>query len=101
MYPNQADAAGQAPLLSAAAAPRMAPKAGTARPRVLIPVFPGTNCEYDSARAVLQAGLEPEILVLNNQSAAGVADSAARFAKAARQSQIIFLPGGFFRRRRA
>ena len=95
VYPNQADAAGQAPLLSAAAAPRMAPKAGTARPRVLIPVFPGTNCEYDSARAVLQAGLEPEILVLNNQSAAGVADSAARFAKAARQSQIIFLPGGF------
>ena len=58
-------------------------------------MFPGTNCEYDSARAVLQAGLEPEIVVLNNQSAAGVADSAARFAKAARQSQIIFLPGGF------
>ena len=63
--------------------------------RSLIPVFPGTNCEYDSARAVLRAGLEPEILVVNNQSAAGVTESAARFAQAARQSQIIFVPGGF------
>jgi len=64
-------------------------------PKVLIPVFPGTNCEYDSARAAKRAGLEPEILVLNNQSAQGVAESAARFAKAARESQIIFVPGGF------
>ena len=77
------------------AAPRMAPKAGVAVPKVLIPVFPGTNCEYDSARAVQRAGLEPEILVLNNQSAQGVADSISRFAKAARNSQIIFVPGGF------
>ena len=66
-----------------------------AQPKVLIPVFPGTNCEYDSARAVLRAGLTPEILVVNNQTAAGVADSAARFAKAAQESQIIFIPGGF------
>ena len=64
-------------------------------PKVLIPVFPGTNCEYDSARAVQRAGLEPEILVMNNQSAQGVADSISRFAKAARDSQIIFVPGGF------
>ncbi|MEI3347401.1 MAG: phosphoribosylformylglycinamidine synthase subunit PurQ [Dysosmobacter sp.] len=62
---------------------------------MLIPVFPGTNCEYDSARAVERAGLTPEILVLTNQTAADVADSAARFAQAARQSQIIFVPGGF------
>ena len=72
-----------------------APKIGVAKPKVIIPVFPGTNCEYDSARAVMRAGMEPEILVLNNQSAQGVADSAARFAKAARQSQVIFVPGGF------
>ena len=54
---------------------RVAPKIGVAVPKVLIPVFPGTNCEYDSARAVLRAGLEPEILVLNNQSAQDVADA--------------------------
>ena len=83
------------PVLKAPTLSRVAPKAGTARPRVLIPVFPGTNCEYDSARAAQRAGLAPEILVLNNQSAQGVADSVARFSRAARQSQIIFLPGGF------
>ncbi|MBQ7398049.1 MAG: phosphoribosylformylglycinamidine synthase subunit PurQ, partial [Clostridia bacterium] len=47
-------------------------KIGVARPKVVIPVFPGTNCEYDSARAVERAGLEPQILVVNNQSAQGV-----------------------------
>ena len=96
VYPSRtiADPA-EVPVLSAPAAPRTAPKAGVAVPKVLIPVFPGTNCEYDSARAVQRAGLEPEILVLNNQSAQGVADSISRFAKAARNSQIIFVPGGF------
>jgi phosphoribosylformylglycinamidine synthase len=74
---------------------RAAPKAGVTKPRVLIPVFPGTNCEYDSARAVARAGLEPEILVVNNQSAQGVRDSVERFVKSAQTSQIIFLPGGF------
>ena len=83
------------PVLEAPAFIRSAPKAGCAAPRVLIPVFPGTNCEYDSARAVERAGLVSEILVLNNRSAADVTNSAARFAEAARQSQIIFIPGGF------
>ena len=96
IYPNCAAGKTEAiPTLTAPAAAPAAPKAGAAKPRVLIPVFPGTNCEYDSARAVLRAGLEPEILVLNNQSAQGVSDSAARFAKAAQNSQIIFVPGGF------
>ena len=85
----------QVPVLSAPAVQRVAPKIGVAVPKVLIPVFPGTNCEYDSARAVRRAGLEPEILVLNNQSAQDVADSISRFAGAARSSQIIFVPGGF------
>ena len=84
-----------APVLEAPAFTRTAPKVGTAVPRVLIPVFPGTNCEYDSTRAVERAGLVPEILVLNNRSAQAVAESAARFAAAARQSQVVFLPGGF------
>ena len=83
------------PVLSAPAVSRVTPKVGAAVPRVLIPVFPGTNCEYDSARAVRRAGLTPEILVMNNQSPQGVADSVSRFAQAARKSQIIFVPGGF------
>ena len=96
VYPNRTPAdQSPVPVLEAPAFTRAAPKVGIARPKVLIPVFPGTNCEYDSAQAVSRAGLIPEILVLNNQSAAGVAASAARFAAAARDSQIIFVPGGF------
>lgn len=94
MRPAKEDC-GAVPLLRSEPVKRTGPKLGVAAPRVLIPVFPGTNCEYDSARAVERAGLTPEIFVLNNQSAAGVADSATRFAQAARESQIIFLPGGF------
>ena len=85
----------QVPVLNAPAVSRVAPKAGIIKPKVLIPVFPGTNCEYDSAKAAQRAGLDTQILVLNNQSAQGVADSAARFAKAAKESQIFFVPGGF------
>ena len=96
VYPSRtaADTA-EVPVLSAPAVTRAAPRIGVAVPKVLIPVFPGTNCEYDSARAVRRAGLDPEIMVLNNQSAQDVADSIRRFAEAARSSQIIFVPGGF------
>ena len=96
VYPSRTTAdTAEVPVLSAPTVQRVAPKIGVAVPKVLIPVFPGTNCEYDSARAVRRAGLEPEILVLNNQSAQDVADSISRFAGAARSSQIIFVPGGF------
>ncbi|MET0017375.1 phosphoribosylformylglycinamidine synthase [Oscillibacter sp.] len=96
VYPTRVKAeSSPIPVLEAPAFSRAAPRAGVAKPRVLIPVFPGTNCEYDSARAVTRAGLEPELLVLNNQSAQGVADSVERFVKVAHKSQIIFLPGGF------
>ncbi|WP_298017664.1 phosphoribosylformylglycinamidine synthase [uncultured Dysosmobacter sp.] len=96
IYPNRTAAVPEAvPVLEAPAMSRTAPKTGMAKPKVLIPVFPGNNCEYDSARSAIRAGLEPEILVLNNQSAQGVADSVERFAKAAHESQIIFIPGGF------
>ena len=67
----------------------------TAKPKVLIPVFPGTNCEYDSARAVRDAGAEPEILVVNNMSADGIQRSVERFARALNDTQIVFIPGGF------
>ncbi len=70
-------------------------KTPVAKPRVLIPVFPGTNCEYDSAKAVERAGAEANIFVINNLSAAGIADSIARFAKEVKRSQTIFIPGGF------
>lgn len=66
-----------------------------AKPRVLIPVFPGTNCEYDTAKALKTAGAAPEIIVINNLSAKGIADSADYFAKKIKESQIIFIPGGF------
>ena len=96
IYPSRTETdAAPVPVISSDKAPVAVPRVGVARPRVLIPVFPGTNCEYDSARAVLRAGLEPEIMVLRNQSAAEVSESAAAFARAARDSHIIFVPGGF------
>ncbi len=67
----------------------------TAKPRVLIPVFPGTNCEYDSAKAVERAGAEAEIFVINNLTPQGVTESVKKFADKVKQSQIIFIPGGF------
>ena len=66
-----------------------------AKPRVLIPVFPGTNCEYDSAKAFANAGAEAEIVVLNNLSASSVAESVHHFASRVKESQIVFIPGGF------
>ncbi len=95
VYPTQAPAASELPTLAAEPRKAVAPAIAVAKPKVLIPVFPGTNCEYDSARAALRAGLDAEILVVGNQSAQAVADSAARFAKAAESSNIIFIPGGF------
>ncbi len=68
---------------------------GRLRPRVVIPVFPGTNCEYDTARAFRAAGAEPQVLVVQNLTPAAVAESCAALAKAIRQSQIVMLPGGF------
>jgi phosphoribosylformylglycinamidine synthase len=70
-------------------------KASFAKPKVLIPVFPGTNCEYDSAKAVERAGGKAEIFVINNLSATGISDSIQRFAKEVEKSQMIFIPGGF------
>ena len=65
------------------------------KPKVLIPVFPGTNCEYDTARAAEAAGAVPEIFVINNLTPASIAESAAAFAKKLASSQMLFIPGGF------
>ena len=74
---------------------RVSPKAGCAKPRVIIPVFPGTNCEYDSAKAFADAGADPEIFVINNLTAHGISESVSAFAEKVRRSQIVFIPGGF------
>ena len=80
---------------SYAAGVRPSPRVKVAKPRVLIPVFPGTNCEYDSAKAVRDAGGEPEIFVLNNRTPEDIRESIDAFAAKIAASQMIFLPGGF------
>ena len=96
VYPTKAHAE-NIPLetFSAPETERKAPAVKTARPRVLIPVFPGTNCEYDSARAMTDAGAEAQIMVLNNRTADGIARSVESFAQALRDAQMVFIPGGF------
>ena len=77
------------------AAPCPKPKTSIARPQALIPVFSGTNCEYDTVRALECAGISAETLIIRNLSPNDMADSATRFAKALSQSQMVVLPGGF------
>jgi len=72
-----------------------APAVKNAKPLVLIPAFPGTNCEYDSAKAVCDAGAEAKIMVINNLTAAGIAKSVEDFASALKNAQMVFIPGGF------
>lgn len=74
---------------------RKAPAIKVAKPTVLIPAFPGTNCEYDSAKAVRDAGAEAEIMVINNLSADGIQRSVEQFAEKLKTAQMIFIPGGF------
>ena len=66
-----------------------------AKPKVFIPVFPGTNCEYDSAKAFERAGAEAIVKVVRNQTAEEIRESVDIFTKAIRESQIIMFPGGF------
>ncbi len=72
-----------------------APAIKVAKPKILIPAFPGTNCEFDSAKAVRDAGAEPEIIVINNLSASGIQQSIDKFANELKTAQMIFIPGGF------
>ena len=68
---------------------------GIAKPRAVIPVFPGTNCEYDSARACLAAGMEAETVVVRNLTAENLLASAQELEQAIRKAQVVFIPGGF------
>ena len=80
---------------SSTGAVSVAPAVKVAKPKVLIPVFPGTNCEYDSARAVMAAGGDAEIVVIRNLTAEDVARSVETVAGKIADSQMIFIPGGF------
>ena len=74
---------------------RVAPALKVAKPKVLIPVFPGTNCEFDSAKVMRDAGAEAKIFVINNLSQDGIQRSVENFAKELEDSQMVFVPGGF------
>ena len=74
---------------------RVAPAVKAARPHVLIPVFPGTNCEYDSARAFERAGAQADVLVIRNLTAAQTEESALALERHINEAQIVMLPGGF------
>jgi len=83
------------PSFSFDAGERKAPAIKVAKPKVLIPVFPGTNCELDTAKALLTAGADPEVIVINNLSAQGITESVEHFAARMKEAQAIFIPGGF------
>ena len=95
VYACNIDQKAETPTVSVPSETRVRPRVTCARPKAVIPVFPGTNCEYDTAKALRDAGAEPEIIVLNNLTADGIARSTERFAAALREAQIVFIPGGF------
>ena len=92
---NIPDARSEMETFSYTGGTRAAPAVKCARPKVLIPAFPGTNCEYDSAKVMRDAGAEAQIVVINNLTADGIARSVDRFASALRGAQMVFIPGGF------
>ena len=96
VYPTHAQESRDIPeTFSAPATERLAPKILCPKPQVLIPVFPGTNCEYDTARAMEDAGAKAKIFVVQNRTASDIAKSVEDFSRLIGESQMIFLPGGF------
>lgn len=71
------------------------PSIGIAKPKVFIPVFPGTNCEYDSAKAFIKAGADVQTIVVNNLSVQALEETIVKMENAIKQSQIVMFPGGF------
>ncbi len=96
VYPTDAPAKGKdIPTFAYDGKANIAPTVKFARPKALIPVFPGTNCEYDSAKALEKAGADPEIVVIRNLTADDVSRSVEAVSKSLAESQIVFIPGGF------
>ena len=81
--------------VASAGVSRPTPAVHVARPRVIIPVFPGTNCEYDTAHAFERAGAVADVFVINNLTPEAVAESTHELARRIRESQIVMIPGGF------
>ncbi len=95
VYPTRTAGAGSVePVTWTGKAPAVMPH-GIARPRVAIPIFPGTNCEYDSVRACLRAGMTVETDVVRNLTPEALAQSAVELEHSIGHAQIVFLPGGF------
>ncbi|MBE7010817.1 MAG: phosphoribosylformylglycinamidine synthase [Ruminococcaceae bacterium] len=96
IFPTKTKAeAKEVPAFTGKAAPVLVAKSKIAKPKVFIPVFPGTNCEYDSAKAFNDAGAESDIFVLKNLTPQDITESAAEMVKRIKNSQIIMIPGGF------
>ena len=96
VYPTDAKAEAEAiPNVDCAVRLNKAPAVKIARPKAVIPVFPGTNCEYDTANACLRAGIDPEILVIRNLTTELLTESASALEQAIQGAQMIVLPGGF------
>ncbi len=95
VYPTSAPASGDAPVLSYGARSGVAPRVKTGRPRVFIPVFPGTNCEYDTARAFERAGAEADVFVVRNRTASEIEYSVSEIVARLRKCNILMFPGGF------
>lgn len=95
IYPTTVPQSGAVEVTGATTVAAAQPTFGGARPTALIPVFPGTNCEYDSARALQRAGIDANILVVRNRTPEDIAESVDRMAAALHESQMLFIPGGF------
>lgn len=95
IFPTQTEKVADPVVLSYDLRNTQKPSLKVAKPRIFIPVFPGTNCEYDSARAFEKAGGLVETLVIRNLSAVDVEQSINEMVKMIDQSQIVMLPGGF------
>ena len=95
VFPTTAPASGEVQNLIFCARKKPHVARNIVKPQVFIPVFPGTNCEYDTARAFERAGAKANILVIKNRSSKDIEDSAKEIVKALSQSQIIAFPGGF------
>ncbi|MBQ7032176.1 MAG: phosphoribosylformylglycinamidine synthase [Clostridia bacterium] len=95
IFPTIVPAKGEVRTVSSSIACPIVAKESFAKPRVLIPVFPGTNCEYDTARAFEKAGAVPDTFIIRNLTSKAIGDSVRVLAEKADKAQIIMIPGGF------
>ncbi|MEG2453498.1 MAG: phosphoribosylformylglycinamidine synthase [Clostridia bacterium] len=95
IFPTTVHADGYAKNVGVSYTQKKVCEVSVSKPRVFIPVFPGTNCEYDTARAFKKAGAKIETLVIKNQNEADITEAVEKVAKSIRESQIIAFPGGF------